>query len=381
MACAEIGFHPLFDFNLFSLLVLILYAAVMLLVWYGWEKLSANKGFNRTPKLTISIVIAARNETLTLPLLLSDLARQNYPSELFEIILIDDHSDRKLSLVPEVRNYSGSNLHVYDLPESKHGKKEALLEGVKYSKGEILLFTDADCRVSPYWIMGHAEKYLQEQTGLIIGLVDFQIEKNVFQVFSRIDFLSLIITGAGCAGLNKPVMCNGANLSVRKELYNKLSDQLRNSIFSGDDVFLLHAVKRLKNEKISVLKNYDCIVKSRTPDSFKEFINQRMRWASKSRNYSDPDTIALAMLVLITNLVLVVAAVLFLFSNRIQVFIALLLIKTTADLLILSSGLKFFGGLIQLLLIPLFEIVYPFYILFMAFGSLFLRISWKGRRV
>jgi cellulose synthase/poly-beta-1,6-N-acetylglucosamine synthase-like glycosyltransferase len=370
----------LFDFNLFSLLVLILYAAVMLLLWYGWKKLPENKVFDRRPKLTISIIIAARNETLTLPLLLSDLARQNYPSELFEIIVIDDHSDRKLSLLPEVRNYSGSNLHVYDLPESKHGKKEALLEGTKFSMGEILLFTDADCRVSPYWIMGHAEKYLQEQPAVIIGLVDFQIKKNVFQVFSRIDFLSLIITGAGCAGLNKPVMCNGANLSVRKELYNNLSDQLRNSIFSGDDVFLLHAVKRLKNEKISVLKNYDCIVKSRTPESFKEFINQRMRWASKSRNYSDPDTIALAMLVLMTNLVLAVAAVLFLLSDSIFVFTSLLLIKTIADLYILSSGLKFFGGSIQLLLIPLFEIVYPFYMLFIAFGSLFLRISWKGRR-
>jgi biofilm PGA synthesis N-glycosyltransferase PgaC len=381
MACAEIGFHPLFVFDLLLLLILALYVIVMLLAWYSWKKLPENEPLNPIPKLTISILVAVRNEPFTLPLLLSDLSRQNYPPELFEIIVIDDHSDTKLSFVPEVRDYPGSNLRLYDLPDNRLGKKEALLEGAKYSKGEILLFTDADCRVSPDWIRSHAEKYLQEQPGLIIGLVDFQTEKNFFQAFSRIDFLSMVISSAGCAGLKKPVLCNGANLSVRKELYTNLSHQLRNSIFSGDDVFLLHAVKKLKNEKISVLKKHDSIVKSKPPVNFREFIHQRLRWASKSKNYSDRDTIALASLVLLTNLFLVVAAILCLLSDRILVFTALLLIKTTADLILLSSGLKFFGGMKQLFLLPLFEILYPFYVLFFGFGSLFLKISWKGRKV
>jgi len=351
----------------------------MVSAWYGWRDLPTTTTQNSAPTVRISIIIAARNETQNLPKLLVDLSLQNFPSEQMEIIVIDDHSDTPLSSLSGVIEYAGQNLRVLDLPTGKQGKKQALLEGVNCSKGELLLFTDADCRVSPLWVSSYAEIYFQERPGLILGLVDYPIQKGLFQIFSRFDFLSLIITGAGFARLKRPVMCNGANLAVRKDLYLKSSLQIKNRIFSGDDIFLLHAVKKLKDEKISVLKSIDSIVISNSPDNFRDFMNQRIRWASKSKHYSDKDTIALALLVFFSNIILVFSIILFLVTNKIQAFAIIIIIKTIADFLILDAGLRFFGGFKYLVLLPLFELVYPIYILFVFFGGLFMKISWKGR--
>jgi cellulose synthase/poly-beta-1,6-N-acetylglucosamine synthase-like glycosyltransferase len=381
MAYPPVVSYSILIFNLISLIVLVLYLTTMIFARYGWKKLPFENIEKLPPTIFVSIIVAARNEANNLPRLLGDLTRQNYPPELMEIIVIDDHSDEKLSELPMVKENPATNFKLLNIPEDNFGKKQALIYGAKQSKGELLIFTDADCRVSPLWVRSFAHKYLQEKPGLMIGLVNYPIRKGMFDIFSRFDFLSLIITGAGFAGQNRPVMCNGANLAVRRDLYLKASPQLMNKIFSGDDIFLLHAVKKFRNEKITVVKSYDNIVISHPPDNFRNFMNQRMRWASKSKHYSDKDTIVLALLIMFSNLLLLVSLILFLATHRIQVFAEVFIIKTIADSLILKAGLQFFGGSKYLFLLPLFEIFYPLYILFVFFGSHIIKISWKGRNI
>src|SRR5687768_8299935 len=97
----------------------------------------------------VSIIIAHKNDTEGLGHNLALIQKQDYP--LFEIIIIDDHSNtqQKMILDELVRNYS----KIRWLLNEGVGKKHAITLGVQNAEHELILCTDADCKpVSDHWI-------------------------------------------------------------------------------------------------------------------------------------------------------------------------------------------------------------------------------------
>jgi len=109
-----------------------------------------------------------------------------------------------------------------------------------------------------------------------------------------------------------------------------------------------------------------------------EFFNQRIRWASKGKLYSDPDTILLSLLIFIANIAMAISLVLCLVSfGKLWYFLSLIILKITGDIFVVGSGLKYFGNTKHLLWLPLFELFYPFYVLLAAVSGIFNAYSWK----
>jgi len=351
----------------------------MLGAFYGWTNIMDNQKIAVPLPIIVSVIIAARDEDKKLPFLLHDLELQNYPQKLLEIIIIDDHSLKQIADLPEIKMRKLQNLTILDLDENSEGKKAALLEGVTKSSGELLIFTDADCRLKPGWIRSFVSKYLEEKAGMIIGLVDYPQNNGIFGKFFRFDLLSLVLTGSGLANIGLPTMCNGANLLVQSDLYKKHLKELKSEIASGDDIFMLHAIKKDRSEKISIIKDENSIVLTNPPCNIREFLSQRSRWASKSKYYRDRDTIILSVIVLFSNLILVFGFLNFLFTGNYSHIVFLCIVKFTADCLILASALSFFGGKRDIILLPFFSIIYPFYILIIAVRSFLKEDYWKGR--
>lgn len=381
MACLQIIGQEVNDIiPLLLVFIGIVYLITLLKIYFGWRKLPEIHPQPISNLISVSVIIAARNEKETLPLLLEKLSQQNYPGNKFEIIVVDDHSDDPIDKLPEISSNKSSNLRTVRLDKELSGKKMALLTGAKTSMGELLLFTDADCLPGPSWISSFVSFYRKTESDMILGLVDYLPSRNPLTPFYRLEFLSLILSGAGTAGNGRPTLCNGANLAVRRELYLQIADQLKPEQPSGDDIFLLHALKRKDQVKISVLKNQDSIIKTLPPESLLQFLNQRVRWASKSLHYTDLSTIYLGSIVLITNLSIIFSVIAFLAgkSDGGLIFI-LLLMKTIADYPLLIAGLNFFQRKRILLLVPLFETFYPFYILLSSIGGLLNLYSWKNR--
>ena len=357
------------------------YSLTVLVVSAGWFALDEGEKDVQEDLVTVSVIVAARNESHTLPFLLEDLHRQEYPARFFDIIIVDDHSDERVSDLEQVISFPGNNLTVHIIPGNMQGKKQALLEGVKLSHSELIVFTDADCRVGPGWITSFVHQYNAKASPMIIGLVDYKPEPGISQAFFRTDLLSLVVCGAGTASLGFPTICNGSNMAVRRNLYLEQAKNLKKNLLSGDDVFLLHGVKRSEKKAISAIKSKDNLVRTQPPENLNEFFNQRARWISKGRSYNDPHTIALALLVILANLSFVLA-VLFCISGAIQFryAIAMYLMKLSSDSLILAAGFVYFGGKKTLLFIPVFELLYPFYILIAIFMGMLSLFSWKKRK-
>ena len=155
----------------------------------------------------------------------------------------------------------------------------------------------------------------------------------------------------------KAIMCSGANLIVKREVWLECEKDLHPEIPSGDDMFLLEAVKR-RGYKIGVIDEpaYTAIVRPLT--SWKAFLKQRMRWAGKAPKYTDRDIIRCGRLVAIANILQILCPL-------------IILIKFPIEWSLIKAREPQTKWYVALLL----EILYPFYLLICLVGGLF-RKSW-----
>jgi glycosyltransferase involved in cell wall biosynthesis len=214
-----------------------------------------------------SFIIACRNEISNLPTLLESIENQSFkPSE---VIFVDDNStDETYNFL---LNYSQKYNYIKVIKNTGKGKKSALIQAAKLSSAELLIFTDADCVLNKDYLF-LANQYLSNHnTDMLLGAVDILDEKGVFNIIEKIEFASLQAVTAYSALIKNPIMCNGANLIVRRTKYLQYIAQINKNIASGDDMFMLHAFKK-NSESINYLYDANYIVKTKGTNSPKKFL-------------------------------------------------------------------------------------------------------------
>jgi len=98
----------------------------------------------------VSILFAARDEAAKLPEALASLLALDYPN--YEVIAVDDRSeDATLEILNDFarRDTRLKVVHIAELPQGWLGKPHALEMAYRESKGEWLVFTDADVQFAP----------------------------------------------------------------------------------------------------------------------------------------------------------------------------------------------------------------------------------------
>ena len=379
-----------FDMILIGLMLLfgIIYMILIALYTIGWYRLKSFQP-NRNLKLNTraSIIIPARNEEANIINLLNDLAFQDVDRDLFEIIVADDQStDNTVNLVEKfIAEQSEINIQLIQIQNDSERptyKKHAISMAINKSNGDLIITTDADCRIGPHWLSGILQFYEQEKPKMIIAPVSFHNENSVFEKMQSLEFLSLIAITGGAISIRKPVMCNGANLTYEKKAFYEAGGFDQDSFASGDDVFLLlKMMKRFGNNSIRFLKNLDSIVYTEAQQSIKSFYHQRTRWASKNKGYN-LKILFVSFSVYFTNL-LMVFGLLYSFFNPAfwATIITATLIKVIIDIPILVGITNFVNrNKILLYAIPLI-FFYPFYIVLIGALGIVGSYQWKGRKV
>jgi biofilm PGA synthesis N-glycosyltransferase PgaC len=344
------------------------YLFLLLKIYRDLLKIKAFK-ISSDPVTFVSVIVACRNEQKNLPLLLNSIAMQDYPKELFEVIIVDDNScDRTF----EIASSFEGNYRLIPIYNNGIGKKQAIRSGIIASAGALIITTDADCRMGKSWIRIIAAFYEKHKPDMIICPVQIEPGSGFFRRFQELEFLSLQGITAGTAFAGTGVMCNGANLSYTREAYFNNSENLHDEVASGDDVFLLHSLKKNRLSKIMWLESADAIIITAASSTAGAFIKQRSRWISKSNLYNDRFTVLLEIVTFVTIFlqvsVLFEAAV-----NRVYtgVFIFIFLIKSVPDFLILhNTSVRYHSKDLLKWFLPA-QFVYPFYVLGVFFYSLF----------
>jgi biofilm PGA synthesis N-glycosyltransferase PgaC len=321
------------------------------------------------PVTFVSVIVACRNEQENLPVLLNSIGLQDYPKELFEVIIVDDNSsDRTFEIAS---SFEGS-YKLTPIYNKGIGKKQAIRSGIVVSSGSLILTTDADCLMGKSWIRTIAAFYEKHKPEMIICPVQIEHGSGFFRKFQELEFISLQGITAGSSFSGKGVMCNGANLSYTREAYFNNSDNLHDEIASGDDVFLLYSLKKNKHSKIMWLESADAMIITAPSSTAGSFLKQRSRWISKSKAYNDKFTLLLGIVTFVT-IILQISVLLEVVVNQVYiwVFILIFLIKSIPDFLILHNTSVRYGCKDLLKWFLPAQFVYPFYVMVVFFYSLF----------
>ncbi len=373
--------------------ILLLLIFLFLLTYYsfflseilsGLDKLTSAKGIS-IPEEFISIIIPFRNESENILGSLRSLENQNYSKGKYEVIYVNDSSDDD-SLQKILSAQKSSNIKVISVPDdfsTYAHKKRAIRFGISNSTGSIIITTDSDCVHNKEWLQQMVSCF-DNETGFVSGPVEFIEEKTIFEKLQKLEFSGLVLTGAGLIGINKPVICNAANIAYRKNAYetvNGFNDQL--NLSSGDDELLMQKIWSSGKYRIKFCWNREAIVLTKGNDSLQKFYHQRKRWASKGLFYADKILIIKLILIFLFYLGLIAQIFLSVFLSPIFLvsFIISFLIKITFEYLILKKGLNFIFSKNVLRYLPLAELFQIPYIIIAGIAGTFGNYIWKDRRI
>ncbi len=328
----------------------------------------------------VSLIIPVRNEIDRLPDLIADLRDQDYPRANYEVILVDDHSEDGSKEFLQEACRSNKNFRFASLDGQYSGKKKAINLGCSMAAYHWIIQTDADCRLEPGFIRGHASLASSGEHVLITGPVLTLPEYGIWNKFEAIEMLSLTATGMATFLRGSQVICSGANLSYSRDFYEEVKAVLLAiPSVSGDDMFLLIQAKKT-GKKMAYLFTPGTLVRTAPAGSIGSFIKQRIRWGSKVRHYSDAGLLTLSLLVWLANAVLLfftVAA--FLYPNIIPVLLFLWVTKSSIEFVFLHQATRVFRCRKLLYVFPVAAFFYYFYITVAGALSMAGRFSWKGR--
>ena len=126
---------------------------------------------------TVSVVLSFLNSRRTIAQCLSSLAEQNYPMELFDVVVVDGGSTDGSALVCEQMRLRFKNLRLMPMPGCT--EPEGQIAGVESSGGEVVMFTNSDIYVPSDWISRHV-RWLMSGFDLVGGRVFWGGDKYAF---------------------------------------------------------------------------------------------------------------------------------------------------------------------------------------------------------
>ena len=363
-------------------LILIMYSLLMIAALYAVTQTKLYKTEPANIIDHVSIIIPARNEVQHIGRCLESIIAQDFPSSMFEIIVVDDHSEDGTGNI--VNRYISRGVQYFKLGDGdEHGKKAAISKGIATATHSIIITTDADCIFHKSWLSTLISFRKKTNSELVVAPVSLLPAQSLLNIFQSLDFISLqgmTIAGASRGWLN---MCNGANLLYNKSAFYAVDGFTGiDHVATGDDMLLMEKISEVFPGKINYCLSREAIVETESAISLKAFLQQRIRWASKAVVYKSTFMKATLLLVYILNMALICCFVIGFF--RLDFLIAYLLLtfgKTLIELPFMYRVSSFFGK--QQLLFWFFPMqpLHQLYIVVSGFFGLVGGVEWKGRRL
>src|SRR6266498_2049396 len=123
--------------------VFIFYSLLIIYYWLSWRSSSDFTAADRRNETNISVIVPARNEEKNIAQLLKALEQQAYPKNLFEVIVVDDHSTDQTAEI--VRQFPEARLLQLKDNDINSYKKKAIEKGIDAARNPFIVTTDADC--------------------------------------------------------------------------------------------------------------------------------------------------------------------------------------------------------------------------------------------
>ncbi len=377
--------------TIFYFLLLLLFVQIVLMENYRrwFLKLRTFIPSKNTSVTKFSVIIPARNEALNIEQCLLTVLNQQYPVELFEVIVVDDFSTDDTSAVVQRLQQQYPNLQLLQLSQMVYEKqlnsykKKAIELAIKRATGDWIVTTDADCFVTDQWLFNYDNFIQLNKPVFIAAPVKFINSGSFVSIFQCLDFMSL--QGITAASVHQGIhsMCNGANLAYSKIVFNEV-DGFKgiDNIASGDDMLLMHKVYLKYPDRVQYLHAPSSVVQTLPMATWKDFLNQRIRWASKADKFKDKRIFAVLAFIYFFNLSFFSLPFLAIWHIETWWYLPVMLAaKTIIELRFMLPVAKFFKAEKMLWWFPIMQPVHIIYTVTAGWLGEFGNYSWKGRTV
>ena len=224
----------------------------------------------------VSVVVPIYNGENDLPDLINCLKSQTYPIEQVEYFLVDNASSDRTSTI--IQNAAQNFPKIHYLAETKiQSSYAARNAGIRASTGEIIAFTDADCRPQPQWLTELIIPFKDINIGIVAGEITGLPGKTILEKYAeKQDVLSQKYT-------LKNSFCpygQTANLAIRKEIFTQ-TGLFRPYLTTGGDADICWRIQRETQWKIQFAPN--ALVQHRHRSTIGEFQSQWRRYGKSNR--------------------------------------------------------------------------------------------------
>jgi poly-beta-1,6-N-acetyl-D-glucosamine synthase len=233
----------------------------------------------------VSIIICARNEDENLTEFLPKILTQDYPE--FEVIVVNDCSwDNTETVIDEFAKIF-PNLRKATIKEDayyKHGKKFAMLVGIKAARHNHLVFTDADCYPSGnHWLSEMAKGFTANKT-IVLGYGAYEKKKGFLNLLIRFDTFNIAALYLSAGIKRRAYMGVGRNLAYTRDLFftNKGFSKHYHINSGDDDLFVNEAATP---DNTNVCATGEAITYSKPKNTFREWRIQKARHLTTAPHY------------------------------------------------------------------------------------------------
>ena len=225
----------------------------------------------------VSVVVPIYNGEADLPDLIECLRSQTYPPDKVEYVLVDNNSrDRTSAIINTAAKFNP--ITIRHLTENQiQSSYAARNKGIHGSKGEIIAFTDADCRPESNWLENLVKPFVNPEIGLSAGEILALPGKTILEQHAdRENTLSQKHT------LSHPFCAYGqtANLAVRKQVLAQVG-LFRPYLTSGGDADLCWRILRETSYKLDFAES--AIVRHRHRSTMKQLQSQWYRYGESNK--------------------------------------------------------------------------------------------------
>jgi len=228
----------------------------------------------------VSVIVPARNEENNLTHCIDSLAACDYPSDRFEILIVNDRSNDNTGLIAELLSQKYSHVKVIHLVEERdgnlRGKPGALHNAMMQAQGDIFLMTDADCMVPKGWVRMMVEQFNDISTGLVASFTTIKYG-SVFAQMQCVEWVLNHTMASAGIGLKQPLGCFGNNLAIRKQAYNDVGGYAGIPFSVTEDLALLQKVIQI-GWGVRYVCDAESTVETLPCRTFGEYVKQHHRW-------------------------------------------------------------------------------------------------------
>lgn len=358
--------HQLLEVSIGMIVFWCLVLGFILLLFYYFYFFIRVAAFKSSPLNTdttplVSIVICAKNEDDNLTNYLPLILEQDYPE--YEVVVVNDCSYDLTGDVLEEFGKKHKNLKIVTIKEDEyyqHGKKVALMMGIKGATHELLLLTDADCKPSSnQWLKSMVSRF-DSKTEIVLGYGPFIPQKGFLNRLIRFDGAMIGIQYLSFALARVPYMGVGRNLAYRKNLFYKVKGFASHyHIPSGDDDLFVNEAATKSNVSVVIQKDAFCYTEAKT--TFRQWWIQKQRHLLTGKRYKGKHKFLLGLYVLSQWIFFAAFTTALILQFQWMVVTGIFVVRLLIQMLIFKSCFNKLEEKGLLLLTPILELYFLFF--------------------